>query len=585
MELGSTALTTAVQEIVKTGFGFLSKFEQNEDQLTTELQAHLSEVEAWSSVVQVFGMTSPMETQGSTVPLKISTEPRRFRNTTSNKDSATEEDVLRSSRSSIILGDPGAGKTTTLKRLARLVLTNESIGVGDYFQYPLLIRLKDTSNKSLWVRLAEAIGIRFTWKQIGPLKTVGRYMCADAFLENVVMEYVDKTHPIILVDGLDEVSSNEKIIIEQELVSLNNRTRDTKIIVSCRSGDFNKTLEGFDILEIQPLLPEQISEIANKWIAEPKDFLTELENSGCADLSDRPLFLINLIILFKRTGYLPEQSVDTVERMLILLIKDWDEQRSIRRVSKYSKFTPEKKLRFLAALSLLLTYEVKSKRFWHSDFFAAYNDICESFGLPHDEADTVAREIEGHTGVIIDVGHNQFEFCHLSIQEFLAAHHMVREPFSEYVGKYMASYSAPVALAVCISSDPSVWFASVVLNAPNWNAYAPNELRIFLQRLIVERPVFTPKVELGLALIKIETLATSKSDEMLADVISEFLQNPSCSTSVGKALEWYSIEQGRSSDIHRLTRKFHLNNRSALETPESGLIRNSVLNCVSQQQS
>ena len=70
----------------------------------------------------------------------------------------------------------------------------------------------------------------------------------------------------------------------------------------------------------------------------------------------------------------------------------------------------------------------------------------------------VVAEIESHTGLIVESHYRHFEFSHLSIQEFLCAKHLVNLPYSQDTIKYFLEYPEPLAIAVSISGEPSLWF-------------------------------------------------------------------------------------------------------------------------------
>ena len=129
--------------------------------------------------------------------------------------------------------------------------------------------------------------------------------------------------------------------------------------------------------------------------------------------------------------------------MIHLLLKEWDAERGIRRASKYSGFDADKKAEFLSAIAYYLTYGIRGKTFSEEDLIGAYENVYKPFNLPKGEAAEVAREIESHTGIIMAGQKGRYEFCHLSLQEYLAANYIVRAPIKS-VGLHISLATLPL---------------------------------------------------------------------------------------------------------------------------------------------
>jgi hypothetical protein len=160
--------------------------------------------------------------------------------------------------------------------------------------------------------------------------------------------------------------------------------------------------------------------------------------------------------------------------------------------------------------------------------------IYDRFGLPLREAGQVIAEIETHTGIIAVAGPHTFEFAHLSVQEYLCADYMVREPLAEHFKDYVEKYPAPVAIAVTLSSNPSNSFAAVILTGTK----IPLEsLFSFLTRLLLERPIFGLSHILGAAVASL--FAPEFRNTLLQKSLEAVMDLPNVVNSVGLALEYY----------------------------------------------
>jgi len=486
--------------------------------LQPTLEEHLAEVARWSDRIELYGLSRARSTDDATIELSLLETPKKFRKTNLTLSMA-ENHILCSNSNFLLIGDPGAGKTTTIKRLARRLLFESSNDQCDTAQYPIIIRLRNIlPHESLFQVIADKVGI--SW-EIVEHKVVVKRMIDDKIIrkleiiteirsngkpiKDVIISFLNATGAFLFADGLDEVHHAARDRIEDDLATIAiNLSHDSRMLVSTRSGDFTRNIPGLDVLEIAPLSDKQILEIASKWLDTFPDFLRQVARVPYSDVLCRPLSLMQLIIIYDRDNELPEQPSSIYRRFISLYLEDWDYHRRIKRHSKYAGFPVERKLDFLSAMAFYLMIDLSHTHFTGFLLEKAYRGVYESFGLPKTEARDVAREIETHTGIIIEVNDGEFEFSHLSMQEYLCALHMIKLPHISDFGSYLYRHSSVVAVAIAISPNPSQWMASIFMDQFNYKVINDNleELKSFFSRLVIERPFFARNALLGLAIIK-----------------------------------------------------------------------------------
>jgi len=545
------------------------------------LEGHLQEVLKWSERDQFFGMGVPNLIDESTIGLLLHTEPRRFRAAKSSSDTKNEGDLLSDQENYLLLGEPGSGKTTTLKRIARKLLMQEPSSDTDTYQYPVLVRLRELKRGSSLLRsIAESLGVPY---QLHTIKVDGEeYVEARVgkrILLDAMAELLNLTGAVVLLDGLDEINEELRGQIVGEMVTLGLRLNGSKIVASMRSGDYSRHPDGFNITEICPLTPEQILLIAGKWISDTHEFLQKLEALPYYDIADRPLLLTQLLLLYRRYGYLPEQPALIYEKLVNLLLQEWDAQRGIIRSSKYSGFTPERKASFLAAVAYTLTYKAQAKSFAEQDLVGAYLQIYKPFNLPESEAQMVAREIQSHSGIILASGVDRYEFAHLSLQEYLCAQYLVKEPFAEALLTYLTHYPPPLAVAVALASNPGNWLGGLILREQNFRAFTPQGLQVFLSRLYLERPFFGSSIPAGLVFCKLFYEYRSDSFPSLYQALIRLAEAEEVVESIAAALRWFKgdLRASESGKMIVLRSRFGFLNQFGFEVPESGLLPMGVL--------
>ncbi|NER96119.1 MAG: NACHT domain-containing protein [Symploca sp. SIO1B1] len=214
----------------------------------------------------------------------------------------------------LILGEPGAGKTTSLLQLTRDLLDRAEQDLD----YPIPV----VFNLSSWAGRKQTMN---DWL----IKELQRMFLQ--FPPSTVRDWVKKQQLLLLLDGLDEVKAEHR---ESCVAALNDFQQNyASGMVVCSSlkdySTLSNRLKFHSTIYIKPLTPEQINQYLNHIQAD----LTELkalmaEDRALQELAKSPLMLNMMVLAYQGVAvqYLPKTEVveerrkqlfdDYIERML-----------------------------------------------------------------------------------------------------------------------------------------------------------------------------------------------------------------------------------------------------------------------------
>jgi len=553
-QIAKNAITSIVSNVVALFKDYFVGAFRNREKETHEfrerLTQHMREISNWSRHVQFMDKwPAPMDTDSKTISLSIRTAPRRLRLTSGE---VTDETIFfKEPGNYVLLGAPGSGKTTTLKRVIRRFFEEASCE-QDHLQYPICLLLRDYDpDLGLYKSIANAIGVKYndveTFRSEKTGQTIKKTMIGNVPICKAITDILNQTKAFLLLDGLDEVPYSVYADLVKAINVLSYSLEDASILYTCRLGYLTHEVLGFKLLELSDLSNLQVRQIAEMWLGDPEPFMKELSQLPYKDLINRPLMLAQLMCIYSYDRKFPDDPHNIYHSIIILLLREWDRRRGLERRTKYSRFDPDSKLRFLSSLSYELTYKIKAKTFTDIDLRNAYDAICLRHRLPREEALEVAKEVESHSGIITQCGGFKFEFSHLSLQEYLCAAYIVKESRASHIIDYIKEFPSPLAIAVALASEPSTWFADIYMRFES--AFNEHSLSAFLSRLCIEQPRFEPNRDLGIAILAM----LSKSHHMwpqLNDILESFINLQYVFGSIGLSLLSYYIDREASEEGH-----------------------------------
>ncbi|MBD2167317.1 NACHT domain-containing NTPase [Calothrix membranacea FACHB-236] len=334
----------------------------------------------------------------------------------------------------MILGKPGAGKTTFLKRIA--IQCNLGNFLGDHV--PIFIMLKAFAEEPDQPGLLQYINDQFAQNEI--------------LDQHIIKTLLRQGRTIVLLDGLDEVKQVDNGRVIREIERFTTQYYSNYFVTTCRIAANEYKFEHFSEVEVSDFDEKQIAEFATKWYQtkDPKkaqQFVEKLEqNPPIKELGTNPLLLTLLCLLFEDSTDFPSSRSDLYEEGVYILLKKWDGTRRIERDQVYHKLSLKHKQHLLSKIALE-TFEKGNYFFKETDAEEYISNYIKN--LPDAQTETeallleskaVLKSIEAQHGLLIERAWRIYSFSHLTFHEFFAAKQITLNCNSQQVFQKLDSH-------------------------------------------------------------------------------------------------------------------------------------------------
>ena len=320
----------------------------------------------------------------------------------------------------MVLGKPGAGKTTFLKYLAMQCIE------GQYLtnRVPLFITLK---------AFAEAP------KQPDVLEYITQQLSSRGVNHASVRaeQLLKQGKALVLLDGLDEVREEDTKRVLRQILDLSEQFHTNQFMITCRIAAKEYTFERFTEVEMADFDQKQIAIFAENWfrLIDPvkgEHFIQKLEeNRPIQELATNPLLLTLLCLVFGESADFPANRSELYKEGLDVLLKKWDAKRNIERDQVYKNLSLHRKEDLLSQIALT-TFEQKDYFFkqktveaYIADFIRNLRDASTEPKELELDSEAVLRSIEAQHGLLVERAKGIYSFSHLTFQEFFTAREIV----------------------------------------------------------------------------------------------------------------------------------------------------------------
>jgi len=365
------------------------------------------------------------------------------------------EDVLRQEPRLVVLGDPGAGKTTFLRYVALALAEGEQAARQ---------RLGlEAGWLPIYLPLA-AYNQEHRKKRVSLEDYVLRYWDTRSFdrpgMERLVTQTLREGRVLLLLDGLDEVGSRaDRLAVARQVEAWANSwgERGNRVVVTSRIVGYDEAPLACDFraYTLSPFGPEEIERFAHQWCvayqrwadpdrpeemavekgrAEADRLVAEIRaDPKVESLASNPLLITIIALIHHKGTRLPDHRVELYDLCIKTLVETWREARSeAGPVGKPLRIANE--IKVLAPLALWLQEQApgpggaarrNAVRTRLIDLLTGqFKGDREAAEV---EADLFLELSQRQTGLLVERGEGWFGFFHPTFKEYLAARACVLE--------------------------------------------------------------------------------------------------------------------------------------------------------------
>jgi hypothetical protein len=319
-----------------------------------------------------------------------------------------------------VLGQPGAGKSTFLRRIGLEALKGTSGGYG-HGCVPVFLELKQFRTGE--IDLEKSIAYEFeTCGFPNPLPSTQKLLANGKLL--------------ILLDGLDEVPTQQLNAAIEKIQDFADRYKQNRFIASCRTAAYQSRFRKFVDVSMADFDDEQIQQFIGKWFRAEKDLqagtaqrcwdlLQTPNHTGTKELAQAPLLLTLLCLVYDDTQDFPEKRAELYKQALDVLLTKWAAEKRIQRNPIYKDLT--------LTLETIMLGEIAYLGFTADRLFFSQQEVVDQIRAflasnlnspKHLDGEVILQAIQIQQGILVERARNILSFSHLTFQEYLSAQHI-----------------------------------------------------------------------------------------------------------------------------------------------------------------
>ncbi len=431
------------QDLIRLNFKIFmgSNYNQkNNNVVDAQLISHAFEkyVENYKArycLLKVLGMRKPVELESVYTDVRLLNDidihqfeslqemEKAYRKQTNIQSKSSQRggvDIANQQRFLMVLGAPGAGKSTFLRRIGLEALKGKN-SLFEHSCIPILIELKQLNNIS--VDLSKLIVEEFE-------------SCDFPDAQEFVMAAIHQGKLLLLLDGLDEVPTSSLSEVVNEIINFVQNNPKNRYIFSCRTAAYRQEFRGFVNVKMAEFEDDQIQQFINNWFKSEVDQkantaercwndLQQPEQQGAKELAHTPLLLTFLCLVYDRSQKFPINRSVLYSKALRILMEEWAADKRILQDAIYQGLSTD--------LEEILLSEIAATGFEANQMFFSKGKLIDririflanNLNAPNQlDGEAILNAIVVQQGILVERAEDAYSFSHLTLQEYLTAQYI-----------------------------------------------------------------------------------------------------------------------------------------------------------------
>ncbi|WP_416668256.1 NACHT domain-containing protein [Egbenema bharatensis] len=335
-------------------------------------------------------------------------------------------DVANTEQFLMVLGAPGGGKSTFLRKIGLEALKGNE-GTFKHACIPVFIELKGLTSDE--INLEQIIVTEFQ-------------TCGFPNAKGFTAKALQQGKLLILLDGLDEVPTDNVNRAVKAIQNFVDRYARNRYISSCRiaaykTGGFRR----FRDVTIAEFDDEQIQQFIQNWFVSGLDRQTKTadrcwevlqrsENAGAKELAHTPLLLTFLCLVYDRSQNFPNNRSVLYRKALRILLEEWAAEKRLENQQQiYEGLSIE--------LEEILLSDIATYGFAKDQLFFSKRELVgrirafleSNLNAPKSlDGEAVLDAVARQQGILVERAEDAYSFSHLTLQEYLTAQYIVDNP-------------------------------------------------------------------------------------------------------------------------------------------------------------
>ncbi len=397
---------------------------------------------------------------------------------------------LAKARRLVVLGDPGAGKSTMLRWIATAYLLRlkqdpdwrdlpDVATLPDEDWLPIIVRCRDLDQSCLNGSLENILYYTLRKAELPEAEA--------SPLQMALREKLARGKALLLLDGLDEITEPAlRTRFCQQFEQIHVAYPDAPIIATSRIVGYRemgyRIGRGFEHVTVAELSKEDKDDFAHRWCAvtelperretATQELIHDIHSTDRIErLTGNPMLLTTMALVKRKVGKLPNRRAELYWQALQVLL-NWrqevdapiDDREAVPQLEYIAYLMCDRGVQQLREDEILQLFERMREEY--PNIHAVRTHTPEEF----------LRLLERRTGILVEAGHVRhngrpvpvFEFRHLTFQEYLAGLALVDGRFpGRDRSRSLADHVAPLASRTGEMEDPRFGQREVTVTE-NW---------------------------------------------------------------------------------------------------------------------